>query len=322
MTGSDGYLFLSDETLAGLGITTAEIVESIEKAVLAQAGGTLWTAPKSAVVPGDGRYMMNTLSAADEPDLIVVKSVMVSPRNPARGLAGINGAILLLDSETGLLRAVMGAKWITAVRTPGLSAVVARRMANPQSTSIAFVGCGVQARSHLDAFAELFPLKEVRAYGRGQENIDRLCAETRKKGLEARTCKTPQEALEGADLVVSSITLSFDVEPFLDARWLKAGAFAAITDLAAPWTPEGMTAFDSIIIDDHEQEAASPKPMVDPQLVRGDLSELVSGRATAAFAPDKRSAFVFRGLAVGDFAVAALSYARAIALDKGVHVRG
>jgi len=322
MTGSDGYLFLSDDTLADLGITTAEVVASIEKAVLAQANGSLWMAPKSAVVPGDGRYMMTTLSAADEPDLIVVKSVMVSPRNPARGLAGINGAILLLDSETGLLRAVADANWITAARTAGLSAVVAKRMADPQSTSIAFVGCGVEARSHLKAFAELFPLTEIRAYGRGRPNIDRLCSAARDKGLEARACTTPQEALEGADLVVSSITLSFDVKPFLDARWLKPGAFAAITDLALPWIPDGMSAFDSIIIDDRAQESASAQPMVDPQLVSGDLVELVSGKATAAFAPDKRSAFVFRGLALGDFAVAALAYARAVSQDRGTLVEG
>jgi ornithine cyclodeaminase/alanine dehydrogenase-like protein (mu-crystallin family) len=266
--------------------------------------------------------MMTTLSAADDPQVTVVKSVMVSPRNPDRGLDGIEGAIVLFDSETGLLRAVMGAKWVTAVRTAGLSAVVARRMADPGSSRIAFVGCGVQARSHLDAFGDLFPLREVRAFGRGQANLDRLCTAARNKGLEARACGSPEEALEGADLVVSSVTLAFDLEPFLDANWLKPGAFATITDLAVPWIPETMNAFDGVIIDDHEQERTSPKKMIDPGLVIADLGELVSGGTSVKFKAGKRSAFVFRGVAIGDFAVASLAWSRATAAGAGVAVHG
>jgi ornithine cyclodeaminase/alanine dehydrogenase len=254
--------------------------------------------------------------------MTVVKSVMVSPRNPGRGLPGVEGNIILQDSETGRLRACMQAGWVTAVRTAGLSAVVARKMANPQSKKIAFIGCGVQARSHLDAFAELFPLTEIRAFGRGQANIDRLCRMAEEKGMGAKACDTSREALEGADLVVSSVTFTFDRQPFIDARWLPPGAFATITDIAAPWMADGMAAFDAVIIDDLEQERVSQKKMVDPDLVRGDLRTLIAGEAdVVTFDPQKRSAFIFRGLAIGDFAVASLAYERACAGSKGTSVR-
>ncbi len=311
MTEARDFLYLSDETLSGLGISTADVIGCIENALRSKAEDTVWAAPKASILPGDGRYMMATLAASDTPGIIAVKSVIVSPRNPARGLPGINGAIMLLDSETGQLLAVMDANWITAVRTSGLSAVVARRLANPQSASVAFVGCGVQAHSHLDAFAELFPLTEIRAFGRGAANVEKLCAAARERGLEAKASASAQEALEGADLIVTSITLSYDVAPFLDARWLKPGAFAAMTDLAIPWMPQGMTAFDTVIIDDSQQEAAMEKPMVDRTLVQGDMTDLVTGSVTAGFAPERRSAFVFRGLAIGDFALAAHAYTRA-----------
>jgi ornithine cyclodeaminase/alanine dehydrogenase-like protein (mu-crystallin family) len=305
------FLALPDERLAALGITTAEVIGAIERAVAAKAAGRLWTTPKSALLPGDGRYMMTTLSAADEPPLIAVKAVMVSPRNAGRGLPGVNGAILLLDSETGMLVATLGANWVTAVRTAGLSAVVARRLADPRSRSVAFIGSGTQARSHLEAFAELFPLREVRVFGRGRANSEALCAAARAKGLAARMATNPQDALEGSDLVVSSVTLNYDLEPFLDARWLKPGAFAAITDLGQPWQPASLPAFATIVIDDLEQEAAMPKPLAPPALVAGDLVGLVSGRIAAAFDPSRRAAFLFRGIALGDFAVATLAYARA-----------
>ncbi|MGI9509981.1 MAG: ornithine cyclodeaminase family protein [Geminicoccaceae bacterium] len=317
----DSFLMLSDETLAGLGVPVAAIVDAVEAAIRSEAAGKIWTAPKSAVLPGDGRYMMSTLSTSDDPDMTVVKSVMVSPRNPERGLPGVEGNIILQDSETGQLRAGMQAGWVTAVRTAGLSAVVARKMADPKSKTIAFIGCGVQARSHLEMFAELFPLKEIRAYGRGQANIDRLCRMAEEHGMATKVCDTPRETLEGADLVVSSVTFTFDREPFVDARWLPKGAFATITDIAAPWVTDGMAAFGAVIIDDQEQERVSQKKMVDPGLVRGDLRGLIADDADIAFDPEKRSAFIFRGLAIGDFAIASLAYERACAAAKGTSVR-
>ena len=101
---------------------------------------------------------------------------------------------------------------------------------------------------------------------------------------------------------------------------MKPGAFATITDLAIPWARDGMAAFGTVIIDDRVQEAESAKPMIDPALVTGDLTELVSGQVAASFAPGARSAFVFRGIAVGDFALSALAYERAVALGRGSRV--
>lgn len=313
---AEPIIYLSDAQLESLGISPNEIADSIEAAFRAQSDGKLWTVPKSALLPGDGRYMMTTLSAADTPQYTIIKTAMVSPRNPARGLNGIEASIILLDSETGLLKAAMGGNWITAVRTAGLSAVMARRLANPKAKSVAFVGCGVQARSHLDAFNDLFPLEQIRMFGRGQANIDKLAQQAGDLGLEAIACPTAREAIEGADLIVSSITLSYDTQPFLDANWVKPGAFAAITDLAIPWLPNSLGAFQSAFVDDHQQEASSPKPMIEHQLVSGDMAQVLSGEREARHDLQKRSAFLFRGLAIGDFAAAALAYDKAV--EQGV----
>lgn len=313
----DGVLLLSDAVLGGLGIAQTEIADCIEAAVSAQATGDVWTVPKSALLPGDGRYLMTTLSASDSPQISVVKSVMVSPRNPGRGLPAIEGAILLQSSETGRPLALMEAGWVTAVRTAGLSTVAARRLADPASAHAAFIGAGVQARSHLDAFAATFPLERITVYSRGSANTERLCAHARAKGLEAQACTTPEEALRSADLVVSSVTLSFSMEPFIDAHWLKTGAFAAITDACVPWQPDRMSGFGSICIDDLAQEKSSANPMLDLALVSADLAGLITGRMPMVFDPGTRSAFAFRGLAIGDYAVACLAYERARAAGLG-----
>lgn len=308
-----GILTLSDDDLGALGLTPAEIADAIERTLRKGADGALWSAPKSSVEPGDGRFLMTTLSAADSPRLMVVKSVLQNPRNRGHGHAAINGAILLLDGETGLLRCVMEANWITGVRTAGLSAVAARRLADPRSSVIACLGCGLQARSHLDAFADLFPLTHLRAFGRGAASLARLCEAACAHGLAARACTTAREAVEGADLVVTSIPAAGLEAPFLDARWLRPGAFVAAPDRGRAWRTESLPAFTTIVIDDHAQEAAAPARLIPADRVSADLTELATGTVDLRFDPEARSAFIFRGMAAGDFAVAALAHDRAVA---------
>lgn len=305
MHTTDDFLFLPDIALDYLGLSTGDVADAIEVALIAKAEGRLHTSPKSAILPGGGRYMMSTLAVGDD-GFVVVKQVSVCPENPSRGLASINGAIMVLDAETGLLRAVVGANWITAIRTAALSAVAARRLADPASETVAFVGTGVQARSHLDAYAAMYPLKRIRIVGRGQENIDRLARMAHEYGLEAEALDSAQDALDGADLIVTSITLNYEVEPFLDARWLKPTAFAAITDLCIPWAPKGMSAFGTVVVDDRVQEAESERPMLPYAQIAGDLTELVSGQVPERI-QGKPSAFAFRGIALGDYAAAVLA---------------
>lgn len=308
------HLYLPDSALEALDISPGDIADAIEVALVAKAEGRLQTTPKSAILPGDGRYMMSTLAVGGD-GYTVLKTVGVYPDNAARGLPATTGAILVLDAETGVLRALLGAAWVTAVRTAALSAVAARKMADPGSESIAFIGCGVQASSHLAAFRAIFPVKKVYAVGRGRVNVDRFVAEARGLGLEAEACEA-EAAVRAADIVVSSITLNYEVAPFLDAAWMRPGTFAAITDLFIPWRDETAGAFGSIYVDDIEQERSSPKPMVPAGLITGDLTELVTG---PAFAPpaESPSAFVFRGLALGDYAAAVLALRRAEAAGVG-----
>jgi ornithine cyclodeaminase/alanine dehydrogenase-like protein (mu-crystallin family) len=234
MSGTGNFLYLSEQIFGTLGITTSQAVRAIEHLIRGRDEGTVWSAPKAVVEPPDGRYLMATLAAADDPPFMAVKSLPLNPDNPDKGLPQINASVTLLDSGTGLPRAVMDGNWITAVRTAALSAVAVKRMALPKAEVCAFIGCGVQAESHLRAFADLFQLKKIRAFGRGRPNIEALCESAADLGFEAVPCSSAKDAVTDADLIVTSVTYSSALEPFLDAGWLKPRAFASVTDLAAP----------------------------------------------------------------------------------------
>ncbi len=307
--------YLSEDNLKNLGITTDEVVQSIESFIAGSAENSVWNAPKAVIMPPDGRYMMAALAAADDPCLLVVKTVVLNPDNPGNGLPQINGLVTVLNSETGLPVAVMDANWITAVRTAGLSAVAAKHMARKSSSVAAFIGCGVQARSHLKAFSDMFALENIRVFGRGKATIDSFCEYADNLNIGSTVCSSGNEAMSDADLIVTSVTYSAKLTPFLNANCLKPGSFCAVTDLSAPWIKDSFSAFDQICIDDLAQEAALPNKLVAPELVTGDLSGLVLGKFTGRKDDTDRCAFIFRGHALGDLALTALAWQKAEKLE-------
>jgi ornithine cyclodeaminase/alanine dehydrogenase-like protein (mu-crystallin family) len=321
MSETKTLLYLSESNLIDLGISTEEVIASIERLFHERSRSRAWSAPKAVIQPSDGRYMMAALASADEPPLLAVKTLILNPSNPDQGLPQINGLVTLLDSRTGQPVGIMDGNWITEVRTAGLSAVAAKRMARPEASVVAFIGCGVQARSHLRAFAAMFPLEEVRVFGRGRANIDSLCHLAKDFGLSASVCDTGQNAVDEADLIVSSVTYSAELKPFLDATRLKPGSFSAITDLTAPWVWAKLGAFDRIVIDDLEQESALPNKLAPPEVVSGDISGLVLGGIKGRESVNDRTAFIFRGHAMGDLALAGLAYQKACARSTGTVIQ-
>lgn len=313
-------LYLSKQTLESLDISTDAILNKLEQLIREQGQGNVYSAPKAAISTADSRYLMATLSATDNPPYMAVKALVVNQKNSEQGLDAINATITLLNSQTGLPVAVMDGNWITAIRTAAASAVAARRMANPDSSVLSFIGCGVQAFSHLQLFSEMFPLREVRLLGRGLKNRQALIAKVESMGLIAVDCENAEQAVSGADLIVSSIPLTTKVEPFIDAGWLKEGAFACSVDLGIPWMPESLSAFDRILVDDLQQEAAMSQPLVNPKLVHGDVNGLLRGEISGRESPAERTAFMFRAVPLGDLALATLAYESAKAQHMGTEI--
>ncbi len=309
--------YLSRQDMEKLGLTSLDMVDAIQAMCEGREAGRVQAAPKSSIKPDDDRFYMSTLASADPPGYMAVKSLGLSENNSEHGLESIGSLITLFDAATGHPVAVMDGDWITGQRTAALSALAARFMANPQSEVIAFIGCGVQARSHLDIFADLYPLTEIRALGRGKKNRDTLLVRASTRGLSATPADDGRTVIADADVVITTVPAYPGMMPFMDARYLKPGAFVAMVDLARTWLPDSLDAIHRIIIDDRAQEATMSKPMIDPAMVTGDLQDLVSGRVTSPTLTKERAAFAFRGMAIGDLALASLAFDAASAKGLG-----
>ena len=61
-----------------------------------------------------------------------------------------------------------------------------------------------------------------------------------------------EEAIRGADLIVSTVPSGPALKPFLDPAWVAPGAFVSAVDLGRSWL-DGFEAFDRIVTDDRAQ---------------------------------------------------------------------
>ena len=300
--------YLSEGDLDALNITADEIISMLGGLIEGAKAGKVHAAPKSVLTPPDKRYIMSTLAAMDDPPFVATKTLVLNERNSESNLPAINGIVTLIDGHTGIPLSVLDCNWITGIRTAGLSALAARHMANPDSRSLGIVGTGLQARWHLKLFKQMFPLETIRIAGRGKSNIDRLAALASELGIEPVICSTPEDAVSNADIVVTSVTHTGVKRPFLQADWLAPGAFLSSVDLGAPWHRKSFSSLDRLIIDDLSQESALPEKLADPNDVHGDLAQLVAGAVAGRDLPNDRTAFVFRGMALGDLALAVLAF--------------
>ena len=95
------------------------------------------------------------------------------PANRARGLPSIAALLVLSDPGDGRPLAVMDGRWPTLRRTAACSALSARFLARPDARRLGVLGCGLQARAHVEALRGMLPIAEVHAFDRRGGDRDR-----------------------------------------------------------------------------------------------------------------------------------------------------
>jgi ornithine cyclodeaminase/alanine dehydrogenase len=322
-------LYLSRADVEAAGVTMSAIIERLETAFLEKGHGRTEIPPKPGIHPGPADAdnfihampaLIDTLGAAG------VKWVSGFPGNPARGLPYITGLLILNDAATGIPKAVMDATWITAMRTGAATAVAAKRLARPGAATLGILGCGVQARTNLEALAcVLRDLKTVRAYDIHPERAKAYSEENSKKyaRLEFTAVTSPKEAVEGCDVVVTAGPIKKHPEPAIVPEWFGEGALGVPLDYDSYWTPEAMAKADRFYTDDTAQILATRAGghyfQRIPE-VYADLGEVIAGRKEPRKNARERLLCMNLGLALEDMATAPLILERAEVLGLGTRL--
>jgi len=248
-----------------------------------------------------------------------IKWVSGFPDNAQKGLPYITGLLILNDPETGIPLAVMDCEWITAMRTAAATAVAARKLARPESSTLGVLGCGVQGFTNTEALNVDFPIKKVFAYDLSEKSLEIYTEKVKKLGLKVTVVDTPQKAVQGCDLVVTAGPILKEPHKTIKAGWLEKGSFASLVDFDSYFDPAALREADKFCTDDLNQfnYYQSVGYFQDVPNLHADLGELVAGKKAGREVATERNIACNLGLALDDMAVAPTLYKRAVEMGIG-----
>ena len=259
------------------------------------------------------------------------KLVTVVGSNEARGLPSHLASILLLDPETGALQALLDGRYITEARTAAVSAVSSRLLARKTAKSLAIIGSGVQARSHLEALSRVHTLRQVTVWSPNKLHRDAFVEEAKTStgsdpGLTPPSISAVDhagEAVVGADIIV--LVTSSPV-PVLEDGWVKPGAHVISVGACRPTQREmdpALVARARLFVDSRGAALVESGDVVlgiqegrfGPDHIVAELGQLVAG-AAGRRSDSEVTIFKSLGLAVEDVTAAQLAYRRAV--ERGI----
>ncbi|GHD19234.1 ectoine utilization protein EutC [Tianweitania populi] len=250
-------------------------------------------------------------------------AIKVSPGffdNPKLGLPSLNGLMILFNSRTGLVDALLlDNGYLTDVRTAAAGGVAARHLARADARCAAILGAGMQARLQLEALTLVRPIKEARIWARDPENAQRLAdAFSREHGIEVTAVADAKDAVAGADIVVTTTPAE---KPILLAEWLEPGQHLTAMGSDAEHKNEiDPAVFErAIYVADRltqtcklgELHHAIEAGIVRPDRSFDELGAIIAGTATGRRRADDITFADLTGTGVQDTAIANLALTRA-----------
>jgi len=228
------------------------------------------------------------------------KLVSVYPENAKKGLHTHMAVIVLFSPETGEPMVMMDGRLITEMRTAAVTATFIDAVAGSDVKTLAILGAGVQAKSHIQAMTHVRAFGEIRIWNRTPARAEKLAAHV---GGKAMSC---EQAVRGADVVVATTGAKL---PILDGKWLHPGAKVASVGWASPDAGEldADTMSHVVVVDSREGVLTeSGNIRAHDAEIYAELGEVLDGSRLVNM--DDTIVFESIGMACQDIAAATLVY--------------
>ena len=241
---------------------------------------------------------------------LTAKLVSVFPDNTAQPTH--QAVICCFDPDSGSPTALIDGTYITATRTAAGSALAAKLLANPDASTVAIVGTGVQAQSHARAMAR--QVARVVIAGRDRAKVDALA-----RGLRAEAMSI-EEAVRAAQIVCVATHAS---APVIRREWLSPGTHVSSVgyNIAGQGELDPAIVRDAFVVVESRAAALAPPPSGAIELrgarIDAELGELVAGKAGRS-SREQITLYKSVGVAVQDAAAAALVLR--VARERGVGI--
>src|SRR5580658_9566235 len=289
-------LYLSEEEVLAC-LPMSKAIELVEQAFHNLGDGTAINHPRRRVILPTGSVLH--YMAAGMPEYFGLKAYSVNAKT------GAHFEVLLYRSSDGLPLATFEANHLGQIRTGAASGVATKYLARTDARVAGIIGSGFQARTQLEAVANVRELREVRVWSRKPERREEFalqCAETLK--LNVRATETARECVEGASIVVTATSSKV---PVFESEWIAPGThvngtgsnWAERRELPAELVFEraAVVAVDSVEVAKIESGDLLI-PLADYTSFPGvELSAIIAGKRPGRTSADQITVFKSNGLA-------------------------
>jgi ornithine cyclodeaminase/alanine dehydrogenase-like protein (mu-crystallin family) len=249
---------------------------------------------------------------------IGLKTVLVVPDNPDRGVPTVQATYQLFSGLTGSLLALIDGTELTLRRTACASALGASFLARADASRMVIVGAGALAPHMVRAHAAVRPIRQVAVWSRTRANAEALAESLSQEGFETSVPESLEPAVGQADIVSCATTSS---EAVVLGKWLKPGVHIDLVGAFRPTMREvdgAAVANARVFVDTREGALSEGGDLIQAidegvfkaEDVEAELTELVTGAHSGRAGADDITLFKSCGTALEDLAAAIMVYRR------------
>ena len=260
-------ILLDRKTVRAL-INWPDVIAAVRGAYCAAAGGRVLTST-SGHVPLPGGSVHLKAGGTAQPALVSVKANLRPDGAPASGL------ILLFDTASPGVQAILDSADLTAWRTAAAAVVGARALGALPGATVAILGAGPVAAATLNAVRHELGAGQVHAWSRSQERTASL-----DPSGAVRVHSTPGSAARDADVI---ITCTASRQPLISAADTREDAVVCAMGSDSPGKRElaGDVLTGAVIVADNLDHArkvgeTSFLPPGAPEVI-GEVGDLLTG---------------------------------------------
>ncbi|MBU8829406.1 ornithine cyclodeaminase family protein [Mycolicibacterium goodii] len=316
-------LYLSKADVVGLGVSRQTILDKVLQALVEHGNKRYEMPAKIGVHPYEDVFFHAMPAYLPEMNLVGAKWIECYPRNPREfGLPQTTGLLCLNDVETGVPTCVMDSSWLTAVRTPAVTVLMAKKL-HPDAKKFGMFGAGVQGREHVLFAAEyLDQLDEIVVYDRFPEVAEKMVAQIQGSvDIPIRVGNSVEEVVKECEVLSSATFIVREPQSFAKDEWVSAGQTIIPCDLNTFWAPEISHRADAYIVDstdEHDLFVEMDYYPAGSPTITAETGEVLAGLKPGRVGSDQLIVNSNIGMAVCDMAVASAIHDAALTRGVGV----
>jgi ornithine cyclodeaminase len=301
--------FISKERIASL-LPMNECIEVMENMFRSLGSGECLQPLRNIMRLPDGTGVLGMMPGyASKLGVMGIKVITVFHANNEVGLPSHQGVVMLFDAKTGKPLMLFDALEITAIRTAAASAVATKLLSRKDSSTLAIIGSGEQAKRHIESIMLIREIKQINISSRKEENAKKLGEQASEQyNIPVKVFTDVKEAVANADIIC---TVTASKEPVIKDEWIANGTHINAVGSSTPMARELDTAtilrsklfadcYESIYKEAGDLLIPKKEGVVNDDHVKGEIGEVLLGTKKGRVNDDEITVFKSLGIAAED----------------------